>query len=311
MHCGIFRALRDGIDSETQMSAHDSVASSATIAELARSLLVCPRSHAPLSIQGDRLVCAVSGFSGQIREGVAVTMESQTGSFFDDKFHVMSKGHDSEGEWNLCYAQQCDYLIPHLAAGQTVLDVGCGPGLPYQVPAGVTVVGLEPSFHSIHANKDVALRVNGTATEIPMANGSVDAVVCFYSIHHMVGSDLAKTRETVEKAFNEFGRVLKPGGLLFVFEMAPVAVFSMLQRHFWNPARRLMTKALDMHFWPAKEMVAIGASSLPAGSGLEELGFRSSALSLIRPVFSMPWLKVPRFGHPLSPKLYLWRMPVG
>jgi ubiquinone/menaquinone biosynthesis C-methylase UbiE len=293
------------------MSTQGTVASLAETAEKIRNLLVCPRSHAPLTIEGDRLICASSGFVGRIRDGVAVTMESETASFFDDKFHVMSKGHDNEGEWNLCYAQQCSLLLDRLESGQTVLDVGCGPGLPYRIPAGVTVIGLEPSFSSIRANAEVTLRVNGTATAIPMASGSVDAVVCFYSIHHMVGKDLSVTRETVEKAFGEFGRVLKPGGALFIFEMAPIASFAVLQRKFWNIARRLMSDTLDMHFWPAKELATIGAKSLPSGAVLEEREFHSSAFSLIRPIFSMPWLKVPRFGHPLRPRLYLWRMPAS
>jgi ubiquinone/menaquinone biosynthesis C-methylase UbiE len=236
-------------------------------------------------------------------------MEVNAGSFFDNRFEIMRLGHESEGEWNLCYAKQGGLLISQLKPGQILLDVGCGPGLPYRPPPGVSVIGLEPSFSSIRANGEVALRVNGTATEIPMADASVDSIVCFYSIHHMVGGNYAKTRGNVESALKEFGRVLKPGGLLFIFEMAPIGIFALLQHILWNPMRMLLPKTLDMHFWPPAALVDLSRAQLPRGAALEEIRFRSSPFTPIRPVFSMPWLKIPRFLHPLNPVLYKWSMP--
>jgi len=282
---------------------------SAMPGDLAARLLVCPRSHAAVSVCGDELICATSGFTGRVLDGVAVMMDAGGGSFFDDKFQVMTRGHQCAAEWNLCYAQQIGLLDALLQPGQVVLDVGCGPALPYRPPAGVTVVGLEPSFDSIRANGDVALRVNGSATEIPLRTASVDVVVCFYSVHHMVGANRAETRGLVSRAFREFGRVLKPGGVLLVFEMAPNPAFALLQRWLWNPARRILRGALDMHFWPAAELTEVAASQLPRGAAPTRRPIRSSPWALIRPVFSWPWLKLPIFCHPLRPCLYQWRLP--
>jgi ubiquinone/menaquinone biosynthesis C-methylase UbiE len=278
------------------------------LAALIEKFLACPRSHLPLLVSGEHITCAESGFAGAIRDGVAVMMPPTQSSFFDDKFEVMQSGHESEGEWSFCYAQQTELLTSYLRPGQVVLDVGCGPSLPYRKPPGCLVVGLEPSFHSIHANREVDLRVYGSATNIPMAAGTVDALVCFYSIHHMVGSTRQETEENVGRAFAEFGRVLKPGGMLFVFEMTPITLFSLLQGIFWNPVRRLAPGKLDMYFWSADSLAEIGRRQLPVESVLEKIFFGASAFTMFPPAFNLPWLKVPRLAYPLDAKLYKWRM---
>jgi ubiquinone/menaquinone biosynthesis C-methylase UbiE len=280
----------------------------ANSAALVEKLLACPRTHLPLTVSGQDISCPGSSFTGTIRDEVAIMMPSAQASYFDDKFEVMRSGHESEGEWSFCYAQQTELLSSYLRAGQVVLDVGCGPSLPYQKPPGALIVGLEPSFHSIRVNHEVDLRVYGSATEIPMADHSVDIVACFYSIHHMVGATKRENEAIVARAFAEFGRVLKPGGMLFVFEMTPVTLFSLLQAVCWNSVRRLVPSKLDMYFWSAKALAETGRRHLPAGSILEKVFFGASAFTTFPPAFSLPWIKVPRLVYPLDAKLYKWRM---
>ena len=76
------------------------------IERLVERLLVCPESHQPLIVQNGIITCPTSGFQGAIRNGVVVMMDQQIPSFFDDKFHVMQQGHEDDGEWNFCYAEQ-------------------------------------------------------------------------------------------------------------------------------------------------------------------------------------------------------------
>jgi SAM-dependent methyltransferase len=233
-------------------------------------------------------------------------MEAVPESYFDDKFELMDRGHQSLGEWQLCYEQQLALLATHLRPGHVVLDVGCGLGLPLILPDGAELVGLEPSFPSIRANRQATLRVNGTALAIPMADCSVDAIVCFYSIHHMVAENRNKTRALVERVFAEFARVLKSGGSIFVFEMTPVAVFALAQRCLWDWAKKSKPDKLDMYFWSAASLAEIGSSRLPDGAHLEQIDFRSSLFTMVRPIFSLPWLKLPRCFHPLRARLYRW-----
>jgi SAM-dependent methyltransferase len=142
-----------------------------------------------------------------------------------------------------------------------------------------------------------------------MADASVDAVVCFYSIHHMVGARKLDTIRNVSEAMREFGRVLKPDGCLFVFEMTPMMPFLVLQHALWNLVRRAAPRTLDMYFFSATEISRIGAAEMPKGTILERIFFGASAFTIIPPIFSLPWLKLPRLLYPLDAKLYKWRKP--
>jgi SAM-dependent methyltransferase len=281
---------------------------SATAERITRWLR-CPSSHELLSVSNGEIFCPTSNFRGMIRDDVAIMLTEISESFFDDKFHVMKHGKENAGEWSFCYAKQTELLSASLKPDTLVLDVGCGPVLPYRKPDGVHIIGLEPSFHSIRVNHQVDLRVFGTAYSMPIKDASIDTLVCFYAVHHMVGNTIRATIANVSRAFAEFGRVLKPGGSLLVFEMSPVPFYSISQRLFWNGLKRILGRRLDMHFFTAKQMESIGSKTLPVGAGFEIVAFKTSAFTTFAPLFSIPRFKVPRFVYPLGSKLYKWQMP--
>ncbi|WP_104473836.1 class I SAM-dependent methyltransferase [Microterricola pindariensis] len=111
------------------------------------------------------------------------------------------------------------YLLPHLAAGQRVLDVGCGPGtitvdLAPRVAPG-EVVGID-------SEADVVEQAQALATDSGLRNvrfsvGDVYALDfpddSFDVVHaHQVMQHLARPVD----AMREMRRVLKPGGILAV-----------------------------------------------------------------------------------------------
>lgn len=94
-----------------------------------------------------------------------------------------------------------------------VLDVGCGGGLLAEEIArrGCTVSGVDPSEASLEVAREHATGealdieyVHGRAEDLPVANGSFDAIVCCDVLEHV---------NSVSQAVTEAARALRPGGL--------------------------------------------------------------------------------------------------
>jgi SAM-dependent methyltransferase len=136
----------------------------------------------------------------------------------------------------------------------------------------------------------------------------VDLAVAFYSIHHMVGRKVRENDRIVERAFREFARVLKPGGSLVVFEMTPWRIFAGLQRLFWNSGRLMLGGKLDMYFRSASSMSAFGRVAF-AKAKLEAIDFKCPPFETFPPIFSLPWLRLPKLLYPLEARAYIWQLP--
>jgi SAM-dependent methyltransferase len=267
------------------------------------ALLACPRCHGRLTSRSTGITCATCGLQGSIEDDVVCIGGPDGDSSFDDKHLVMQHGNEGEGVRCLCYEQQARLIERALAPGMVVLDVGCGPALSYTPPAACTVIGLDPSRASLRRNRAVALRVHGTAVSLPLPTHSLDAVLCLYSIHHMVGQSVRANRAIVLAALREFARALKPGGHLFIFEVRPWWPIWAVERALWTGARRLLGLRLDMYFWSAPALAALARLAFPTAS-VETGTFRVAPLTTFPPVFTWPWLRVPRFLYPFDAALY-------
>jgi ubiquinone/menaquinone biosynthesis C-methylase UbiE len=105
--------------------------------------------------------------------------------------------------------------------GDSVLDVGCGPGsvtIPAKIRAGANgqASGIDPSPEMIAvarrkaASKGLAIDFRvGVIEALPYPDSSFDVVTSSLMIHHLPG-DLKK------KGLDEIYRVLKPGGRLLI-----------------------------------------------------------------------------------------------
>lgn len=100
------------------------------------------------------------------------------------------------------------------AGGGLVADVGCGPGYVtrHLRDAGVDVFGIDlaPEMVAIarHDHPDLRFEV-GTMTDLDLADDSVAGIVAFWSVIHVPD-------HAVPSVFEEFRRVLRPGGRLLV-----------------------------------------------------------------------------------------------
>ena len=131
--------------------------------------------------------------------------------------------------------------------GESVLEIGPGPGYFTRHLKANTVYCLEPSLDFASSTKGMLDmgRVNfvkGVAERIPMAPKSVDKVFCVFSF-----------RDFFDKpaALSEINRVLKEGGEVVIADVA-------------KPGSGPLAKMMDVHFKhmvPVLARVAIGPSS--------------------------------------------------
>lgn len=286
-----------------------SVERATTLEEDIERLLACPRCHGRLTVEIARITCSSKGcpFEGAVKDDVVLTETVSEQSFFDDKHQVMQRGNEGEGVRCLCYEHQEQFLKAQLGPGSVVLDVGCGPALPYERGSDYFLIGLDPSYESIRANRQVDLRIFGSATSLPLPKQSVDAIFCFYSIHHMVGQTMSANRGIVARAFREFGRVLKSGGELLVFEVNPWPPFGLAETLVWNGARKAIGNKLDMYFWTGSSLADLGRKTF-GNAQFRRVSFQAPMLSTFPPVFSMPWLRWPRLLYPFDANLFHWRI---
>lgn len=107
-----------------------------------------------------------------------------------------------------------DGVVEGIARGESVLDLGCGPGQvgQYLAERGLQIVGMDSAFKMLL----VARRRTGNCCLacgdmrfIPFRTASFSGVVAFYSVHHL-------PRPALRTALAEIRRILKPAGLLVV-----------------------------------------------------------------------------------------------
>src|SRR3972149_8814664 len=108
-----------------------------------------------------------------------------------------------------------DLFIEKLPTGASILDIGCGAGVPidkYLSDKGLKVLGIDISENQIKlARKNVPeAKFNVVDMEELKRNEySVDAIVSFYAIFHI-------NREKHQALFKTIQSYLKPKGLLLV-----------------------------------------------------------------------------------------------
>jgi SAM-dependent methyltransferase len=95
-------------------------------------------------------------------------------------------------------------ILRHVAAAGRVLDLGSSTGSFRHQDFPFTTVRVD--LDAVRVAPGVAF-VQANASLLPFRAGAFDAVVCNHSLEHFVG---------LEAALDEIGRVLKPGGCVFV-----------------------------------------------------------------------------------------------
>jgi SAM-dependent methyltransferase len=120
-----------------------------------------------------------------------------------------------------------------VGAGDTVVDVGCGPGAAARHAArtGAAVIGVDPASVMLRVAGLLTARrrrvryVAGTAEALPVEDGAATVLWSIATVHHWADIDagLAEAR-----------RVLRPGGRLLAIERRAQAGARGLASHGWT-----------------------------------------------------------------------------
>ena len=142
------------------------------------------------------------------------------------------------------------YLLPHLAPGQTLLDVGCGPGnitmdLAARVAPGA-VHGIDAAADAIEA----AHAVNDRPEQVSFAIGDVYALDAFDRSYDVVHAHqvLQHLSDPIH-ALREMRRVVKPGGIIAARD-SDYSCFS------WAPLDPLLTRWNELYHAIARHNLA-------------------------------------------------------
>jgi ubiquinone/menaquinone biosynthesis C-methylase UbiE len=97
-------------------------------------------------------------------------------------------------------------LVRRYAAGQKVLEAGCGTGLLLRAVEGVAklAVGVDLSPGMLDVARNRGLKVaHASVTDLPFSDGDFDLAYSFKVLAHV---------ERIERALSEMARVVRPGG---------------------------------------------------------------------------------------------------
>lgn len=136
----------------------------------------------------------------------------------EEKINLFEKAGIDYGEFMNVFLNFCE-----LKSGIKILDIGAGTGL-ISIALGKTlkkkceIIAIEPVEEMVkqainNISKEGLEQIisvkNGTGENIPCENNSIDLITCSFAIRHMV----------IERALDEFKRVLKSDGLIVIADI--------------------------------------------------------------------------------------------
>jgi SAM-dependent methyltransferase len=121
-----------------------------------------------------------------------------------------------------------------------VLDVGCGRVPALAIPSDVHLVGIDVDGRAVAENESLDERIVGDVQRYPLPSKSMDAVLCWNVLEHLVEP---------ERAIEKIAQALRDGGILAVSVPNPYSLKGILTKltpyafHRWA-YRRLLGSSL-------------------------------------------------------------------
>ncbi len=128
------------------------------------------------------------------------------------KYHDLFKDELSQKEYD---RKLIDQFALYFSPDSIIYDAGCGPSGhigKYLFDKGLNVTGIDISEKCINLakkyNRDMAFK-RMDMMNLQINDRSIDGIIAFYSIIHT-------PKDSIDKIFQEFKRVLKPGGKILL-----------------------------------------------------------------------------------------------
>jgi ubiquinone/menaquinone biosynthesis C-methylase UbiE len=141
-------------------------------------------------------------------------------------------------------ANSSAYLLPHLRAGQTLLDVGCGPGT---ITADLALLVAPGEVVGLDAGAEVVAQAQANAAALGVTNLRFDVGDLFALPYPGESFDVVHLHQVLQHlgdpvaALVEMRRVLRPGGLLAARD-SDYGAFT------WAPADAVLDRWLELYF---------------------------------------------------------------
>ncbi|MEK5357826.1 class I SAM-dependent methyltransferase [Paenibacillus sp. FSL L8-0709] len=208
---------------------------------------------------------------------------------YSQKNDLLLKTPEQRRKWS----ELLKYLL-RIRNGSEVLDVGTGPGfLALQIASlGYQTTGVDLSREMLHIAVEKAKSMNlncsfiqASAEKLPFLNASFDAVVS----RHLIGALLCP-----ESVYQEWGRLLKPGGRVVIIDGDRRArnedpftskVFGLSRKRFYGAFEREKMRAGEQKSKDLEKRISLD---------LENAGFNDIETHSISDVFRVEYHRYPK-----------------
>ncbi|MFT7597756.1 MAG: ubiquinone/menaquinone biosynthesis C-methylase UbiE [Acidimicrobiales bacterium] len=145
-------------------------------------------------------------------------------------------------------ANSAGYVLPHLSAGQTLLDVGCGPGT---ITVDLAEIVAPGQVTAIEVGDDILDKARQAAEERGVQNITFEVGDVYELAHDDDSFDVTHAHQVLQHlsdpvaALREMKRVTKPGGIVAVRDADYDGMF-------WAPADPRLDRWMDTYRRVAK-----------------------------------------------------------
>jgi uncharacterized protein YbaR (Trm112 family)/ubiquinone/menaquinone biosynthesis C-methylase UbiE len=173
-------------------------------------ILACPECKNSVRLQKDdtHLICGTCNLTYAISDGIPRMVGQEVHQTSFDFYNAPDEERYGREEL-IEFSEMIEKLLTRFssnAAEEVVVDLGCGKG-PLQ-GCHPNYIGIDLSYYSLKQYLDSAKSIQADMEKVPLANESVDFVFSIAALEHI---------SRPESCFAEVNRILKPGGVAFLY----------------------------------------------------------------------------------------------